>query len=220
MQVVLFDFDGTLADTLPLSFHAFKAVFKQYDNRDVTNDELIAMFGPTEEGIISDNFRDKASVPQAIHDYYSLYEQGHYDSSLSDQAIIDLLQFLKEQNVKIGVITGKSRRAFHVSSEALHLLHFFDIAITGDDVEKAKPDPEGIFKALDTLGIHQSEAVFVGDSNADILAGMAAGIRTYGVQWLSTSQSLVYDVLPDRIFMRVADFRELLAEEIVFHRSR
>ncbi len=55
IKAVLFDFDGTLADTLLLSFYAFKFIFKKYDNRDVSTEELISMFGPTEEDIISNN---------------------------------------------------------------------------------------------------------------------------------------------------------------------
>ncbi|SFT02183.1 HAD family hydrolase [Paenibacillus sp. BC26] len=210
IKAVLFDFDGTLADTLPLSFSAFKAVFKQHDHREVTNDELISMFGPTEEGIIAENFTAQASVLQAIEDYYALYEKGHYNNFPDEQELIDLLQHLKEQGVKIGVITGKSRRAFVISSEALQLRRFFDVTITGDDVDKPKPDPEGIHKALQQLGIDNASAIFVGDSNADILAGKAAGLRTYGVRWLSTYQSSVYDRIPDGVFNRVAEFYELL----------
>ncbi|MBH5319600.1 HAD family hydrolase [Paenibacillus sp. GSMTC-2017] len=217
MKAILFDFDGTLADTLPLSFHAFQTVFKQYDNRDVTIDELISMLGPTEEDIIGGNFSDQTSVQQAIEDYYSIYEKGHLDTFQNDQNIIDLLHDLKENGIKLGVITGKSRRAYTLSTEALSLHSYFDIAITGNDVEKPKPDPEGINNALSTLGINKSNAIFIGDSNADIVAGKAAGVRTYGVQWLSTSQSLVYDLNPDAIFTSVVELRELLDKEGVQH---
>lgn len=89
IQAVLFDFDGTLADTLPLSFRAFQAVFKQYDQREVTRDELVAMFGPTEEGIIGGNFTNPASVPQAIEDYYSIYKQGHFEEFQNNEHILD-----------------------------------------------------------------------------------------------------------------------------------
>lgn len=211
--VVLFDFDGTLVDTLPLAFEAFKTVFKTYDGRDVTNEGLISMFGPTEEEIIENNLSDKASVLQAIEDYYLIYTQGHEDTLQNDHEIIDLLKHLREKGVKIGVITSKSKRAFQISSEALNLLRFFDVAITGDDVDKPKPDPEGIFKALDILGLDKSKAVFLGDSNADILAGKNAGIRTYGVQWLSTYQNQVFEVPPDLIFKSVPEFLEIIKKE-------
>ncbi|CAH1220408.1 Pyrophosphatase PpaX [Paenibacillus auburnensis] len=213
IQAVLFDFDGTLADTLPLSFTAFKAVFRQYENRDVTNDELVAMFGPTEEEIIEANFSNKAAVPQAVQDYFSIYETGHAGESVRNQEIAGLLQWLKDQGIKTAVITGKGKRAYRISSEALNMRGIFQLAITGDDVEKPKPDPEGIHKALDILGIDPADAVFIGDSNADILAGKAAGLRTYGVRWLSTYQSQTYDVEPDGVFSHVSEFLEVLAEE-------
>lgn len=210
IQAVLFDFDGTLADTLPLSFRAFQAVFKQYDNREVTRDELVAMFGPTEEGIIGGNFTDQASVPQAIEDYYSIYKQGHFEEFQNNEHILGLLQALKAQGMKLGVITGKSRRAYQISAGALDLERFFDISITGDDVAKPKPDPEGIHSALRTLGIEPSQAIFVGDSNADILAGKAAGMQTYAVRWLPTFQSQAYDLAPDGILENVAELQRLL----------
>ncbi|TVX89868.1 HAD family hydrolase [Paenibacillus agilis] len=217
MKAMLFDFDGTLADTLPLSFNAFKSVFKQYDNREVTNEELVAMFGPTEEGIIYTNFANKPFVPDAIQGYYSYYEKEHHTECQCDQGIIDLLLFLKEHGVKIGVVTGKSRRSFDISAAALQLDSYFDVSITGADVVQPKPHPEGIHKALHTLGIDSENAIFVGDSNADILAGKAAGLRTYAVQWLSTCQSLTYNVEPDGLFTNVMHFRELLEKEVVIH---
>lgn len=213
IDAVLFDFDGTLADTLPLSFKAFNTVFKTYDNREVTNEELIAMFGPTEEEIIANHFRNEEFILQAIMDYYAIYKQGHFDTIEKDQAIIDLLEHLKGKGIRIGVITGKSRRAFQISSEALDLISYFDVVITGDDVVKPKPDPEGIYKALEILGVNKSKTVFIGDSNADIVAGKSAGLRTYGVQWLSTFQSSVFDIPPDAIFRSVAEFLDIMKEE-------
>lgn len=55
MKAIIFDFDGTLANTLPLCFEAFRQVFKTFDNRDLTNNEIKAMFGSSETGIIRNN---------------------------------------------------------------------------------------------------------------------------------------------------------------------
>ncbi len=210
LKAVLFDFDGTLADTLPLSFKAFKTVFNQYDGRIVTEEELVGMFGPTEDEIIAMNLKNILAVPKAIADYYEIYKQGHFDDIPSNQEIMDLLNYLKSQNIKLGVITGKSKQAFNISSEALQLSRFFDLEITGDDVEEPKPHPEGIFKALEIMGVDKKEVIFLGDSNADINAGKAAGISTYGVQWLSTYQNATFEVKPDLIFSNTQEFIELV----------
>lgn len=213
IKAVLFDFDGTLADTLPLSFTAFRTVFKHYEDRVVTNEELVAMFGPTEEEIIEVNFVNKADVPQAVEDYFSIYESGHDGESVRNSEINSLLQLLKDRGIRMAVITGKGQRAYQISSKVLNMADFCELAVTGDDVEQPKPHPEGIFKALDILGIDRADAVFVGDSNADILAGKAAGLRTYAVRWLSAFQSQTYDVEPDGVFSSVAELVELLEQD-------
>ncbi|MDD9268484.1 HAD family hydrolase [Paenibacillus sp. GCM10023248] len=211
-ELILFDFDGTLADTLPLSFAAFKRVFKKHDGQDVTNDKLISMFGPTEDEIIAKNFQNKEVVQNAIDEYYDLYGQGH--SEINDlHSIIVLLDLLKENNKQIAVITGKSRKAFDISSEALKISKYFDYVVTGDDVERAKPDPEGVYKAIQFFGSQAEKVVFLGDSHADIMAGKSAGVRTYAVQWLSTYQTTAFDIQPDAIFTNTADFIALLKNE-------
>ena len=62
------------------------------------------------------------------------------------------------------------------------------------------------------FGSKPEEVVFLGDSNADIIAGKSAGVRTYAVQWLSTYQSTVYDVEPDAIFKNTSEFISILKD--------
>lgn len=214
IKAVLFDFDGTLADTLPLSFFAFKFIFKKYDNREVTTEELISMFGPTEDDIISINLLNKEYVAEAISEYYQIYKKDHASQVHMTDEMQKLLMYIRSNNIKMGVITGKSRAAFQISSDSLNLSHFFDIVITGDDVQKPKPNPEGIFTVLEFLGVSKDEAVFIGDSNADIKAGKAAGLRTFGVQWLSTYQSTHFEIEPDFVFTKIDQFLKILESEI------
>ncbi|CAG7653562.1 NUDIX hydrolase N-terminal domain-containing protein [Paenibacillus allorhizosphaerae] len=213
IRAVLFDFDGTLADTLPVSFRAFQAVFQAYDNRDVTPEQLVSMFGPTEDEILLRNLGNKERAAEAIRDYYRLYREGHSGGECLPPDIVALLDTIRSLHIKMGVITGKSRQAYRISSEALDLDRYFEVVVTGDDVRKPKPDPEGIDKALAVLGVRREEAVFVGDSNADIAAGRAAGLRTYGAHWLSVSQTMAFELRPDDIFTGVDPFLALLREE-------
>lgn len=211
IRAVFFDFDGTVADTLPLSFRAFQEVFHRYDGRNVTKEEIIAMFGPSEEGILSQNLTRPESVPEAIRDYYEIYREGHESKECSpNPEIIELLQDLQKQGLHLAIITGKGRKSYDISAQRLGLSSYFDVVITGDDVRKPKPHPEGIERAMELLGVNAEETVFLGDSSADIQAGKEAGLRTYGVQWLSTYQSSEFEVLPDAVFRTAREFRELL----------
>ncbi|WP_040950599.1 HAD family hydrolase [Gorillibacterium massiliense] len=206
VKVALFDFDGTLADTLPLAFRSFQSVFAKYDQRIVTKEELVKMFGPTEDGILSANLANATVLADATRHFYDVYKQDHRQVVHPHPDILSLLQTLKEHGIRIGVITGKSRRAYEISAEALEMAPFFDLVITGDDVERPKPDPEGVLKAMTTLNGHKEDTIFLGDSIADVKAGQAAGVRTFAVQWLSTSQSSEFELSPEHIYRTVPPF--------------
>lgn len=209
MKAILFDFDGTLANTLPVCDVAFQHVFRKFDGRELSSAEVRVMFGPSETGIIRKNLK-YADKDEAIEQYYAKYLAHHTELVEPNQEIHDLLLLLKEQGMKLGIVTGKARRSLDISLEALGWEGLFDAIITGDDVEKPKPDPEGVLKILGQLNIAKNEAVFIGDSDADILAGIEAGVLTIGVQWLPDYQTLEFSAAPDFHFKTVNDFKEAL----------
>ncbi len=209
MKAIIFDFDGTLADTLPVCFYAFQSVFTEFDNKEVTPDEIKAMFGPSETGIIRENLMD-SNHDKAIELYYEKYSEKHRDLVLENKEINDLLLLLKREGYKLGIVTGKASRSLLISLDCLNMNDLFDVIITGDDVTIPKPHPEGINKALAQLNIKNTDAIFLGDSDADILAGKQANVHTIGVQWLPNYQTLEFSVQPDQRLSKVNEFIELL----------
>ncbi|MGP4081146.1 HAD family hydrolase [Pseudalkalibacillus sp. R45] len=209
MKALIFDFDGTLANTLPVCFYAFQTVFNRYDERDLTDDEIKEMFGPSETGIIRENL-SHADKDQAIELFYEKYSDSHRRLVDSNEEIIDLLTYVKDKGIKLGIFTGKARRSLKISLQELEMDGMFDVIITGDDVTNPKPHPEGLQKALTQLGVAENEAMFIGDSNADIEAGLAANVHTVAVQWLPDYQTAEFDSKPDSIYKSVNQFIESL----------
>ncbi len=210
IEAVIFDFDGTLADTLPVCFLAFEGVFKKFDNRAVTTEEIIAMFGPSETGIIRKNLKNN-KYEEAIELYYEIYRDQHSNIVQHNEEIKILLEHLKTNGYKLGIVTGKAKRSLDISLDCLGLKTFFDVIITGDDVELPKPDPEGIYKALEKLNVSHKEAVFLGDSEADIIAGKEANLLTIGVHWLPNIQTAEFKNQPDEKYSSVKDFLRFLS---------
>ncbi|MFD1738646.1 HAD family hydrolase [Bacillus salitolerans] len=211
MKAIIFDFDGTLADTLPVCFYAFQVVFKEFDNIDVTADEIKAMFGPSETGIIKENLTDP-NHDNAIELYYEKYSEKHKELVHENEEINDLLLLLKREGYKLGIVTGKASRSLLISLECLHMNDLFDVIITGDDVIIPKPHPEGVKKALAQLNIKNTDAIFLGDSDADIQAGRQANVHTIGVQWLPNYQTLEFSVQPDQKISSVKEFIQSLTK--------
>ncbi|QQK78293.1 HAD family hydrolase [Salicibibacter cibarius] len=209
MKAILFDFDGTLANTLPVVHHAFQTTFATFDGKNLSAQEVMSMFGPSETEIIRKNLVNQAKN-DAIETYYEAYKKNHARLVHNNEDINNLLRSLKsDQGIKVGIVTGKARRSLDLSLEALGMEHFFDVIITGDDVERPKPDPEGIQQALSIVKTDTDQAMFLGDSDADIEAGLAAKVYTIGVQWLPEYQTTDFKQQPHRILKRVEEFNNL-----------
>ncbi|QTD42530.1 HAD family hydrolase [Sporosarcina sp. Te-1] len=209
MKAVLFDFDGTLADTLPICFCSFQKVFETFDNRKLTSLQVEELFGPSEVGIIHQHLLHPAKE-DAIELFYNTYSEYHHEFVNENKEITDLLKLLKSLHIKIGIFTGKGRRSLDISLEALKMDGLFDVIVTGDDVVKPKPDPEGLIKALSLLRVNKADAVFIGDSDADIIAGKQAGVTTIGVNWLTGKQSYSFTEPPHLIANNLEELNNLL----------
>lgn len=199
MKAIVFDFDGTIANTLPVMFHSFRQVFKTYDNKELTDEEIKDMFGPPEPDLIKQNLESK-QIDEAIELYYWEYKNTHNQLVEENKEINKMLSTLKEKGYKLGIVTGKSRKSFSISLEKLDMEDFFDVILTGYDVNNAKPDPEGLLKALSDLNEKPDNALYIGDSDNDILAGKKANVTVAGAQWLPEFETSEYSKKPDAIF--------------------
>ncbi|WP_391122224.1 HAD family hydrolase [Psychrobacillus sp. L3] len=217
MKAIIFDFDGTLANTLPICFHSFQSVFKEFDNRDLSNEDIKTMFGPSETGIIWQNLINM-NKEQAIEMYYEKYLENHLQLVKQNHEMDDLLKYIKNLGLKLAIVTGKAKRSLDISLRALKMEDLFEVIVTGDDVTDPKPHPEGVIKALSLLSVQKEDAIFIGDSEADIVAGLQSGVFTIGVQWLEDYQTAEFTTQPNQVFKEINGFKQFLQESI--HQNR
>src|SRR3989339_1411543 len=105
---VIFDIDGTLTSTNELIFSTFNHITQKYLNKTMTDEEIIALFGPTEDKIIEDLFGERAE--EVKKEYYSFYTSNHAMADIYP-GMKELLHFKKEKNVLLSIYTGKGREA-------------------------------------------------------------------------------------------------------------
>lgn len=203
---VIFDLDGTLADTFDHMVAAFGDALEPLLGRRPTRGEVIATFGPgagTEPAILGD-FLGRTDAA-ATERYYAAYEGGHGRVALFP-GVGAALEALAAAGVPLGVMTGKSRRSALITLRALGVVDRFSAIITGDEATRAKPDPMGPLLAAQALGVNPARCVYVGDSRADIGAGRAAGMTTALVGWNQPSDAAeVRDLFHPDIFCRTGD---------------
>ncbi len=207
---LIFDLDGTLADTLPLIYESFNDAFEPITGNVLTPDEIRAMFGPPDNYVIR-NVLDPEHHEAAIDRYVDTYARRHRDLVELFAGMAEMLAELHAQGVKLAVVTGKSRNTALMTLEILGVLDRFDVVYAGDDVERQKPDPMALVMALDDLAhADPSSAAMIGDSAADVIAGKGAGVTTIGVLWGSPDHTELLASGPDVVCGSVADLRAAL----------
>jgi pyrophosphatase PpaX len=207
----IFDIDGTLTSTNQLIFDSFNFIAKKYLNRTFTNEEIIAMFGPTEDVILRDWCGIK--YDEARKDYYKYYNDHHGIAGLYE-GIKEILHHLKSKGYPIGIFTGKGRTASMITLEKLRVDHFFDLIVTGDDVENHKPSPEGILKFVIHFGLKPEKVLMIGDSVSDVIASKEAGNKIASVLWDSYGKEEVKTLGSDYYFHTVEELREFCVLQI------
>ena len=187
---VLFDLDGTLADTIPTVTRLYVQILRQFTGRAWQPHELLAYFGPPEDGIFRRIVNDEALVQAMLSAYYELTET-HGASFTAFPGIRELLISLQAQDVQLGVFTSGLTEAALIRLNYAGLREFFPVVIGGDQVAQYKPHPEGLHKLMAALKVAPEETIFIGDSPLDLQAGKAAGVTTAGALWgMSTRETL------------------------------
>jgi HAD superfamily hydrolase (TIGR01549 family) len=208
---IIFDIDGTLTSTNKLIFASFNHIAEKYLHKQFTDEEISAMFGPTEDVILKQWCPDNYDAVRK--DYYDFYEQNHSMADLYP-GIIEILNILKGKNVLLSIYTGKGRDASIITLKKLKIYDYFDLIITGDEVEEHKPSPEGITLFLEKFNLQKNSALMVGDSPADIKASRAAGVKVASVIWDAYAKKAVIKLNPDYIFNSVVELKEFLQQVV------
>jgi len=203
----IFDIDGTLTSTNQLIFDSFNFIAKKYLGRSFSDDEIISLFGPTEDVILKEWCGDK--YEEARKDYYKYYSDHHGIAGLYE-GIKELLHHLRSKGYPIGIFTGKGREASIITLSKLGVDHYFDLIVTGDDVENHKPSPEGILKFVHHFKLNPERVLMIGDSVSDVIASKEAGIKIASVLWDSYGSEEVKALGSDYYFHTVGELREFL----------
>jgi HAD superfamily hydrolase (TIGR01549 family) len=209
-QTVVFDFDGTIASTLPLIYRVFNAVLEPRIGKRIPDAELRSHFGPPDQVILG-RYVGEAEQATAFDEYIALYERDHNDYVELFEGMREILVDLKAAGTRIGVMTGKSRISAQISLRELGIADLIAVLVAGDDVTMPKPHPEGVIAALAQLGHPDGEtAAMVGDSSADIHAGRDAGATTIAVTWGVPEHDDLFAAHPDVVCRTTEELRREL----------
>ena len=178
LKAVLFDFDYTLGDTTDGITAAINHALSEMGYAGHTTDEIRPTIGLSLHEVFPILTGDASE--SAADEFYARFQPWAKKTLKPSAELLphaeDLLYDLHAHGIMLGIVTTKHRHQIVDILDKFDLNRVFDIIIGSEDVTNKKPDPEGLLKAVSSLGIKKEEMLYVGDSFVDAEAASRAGI--------------------------------------------
>jgi HAD superfamily hydrolase (TIGR01509 family) len=185
MSAILFDMDGTLIDSEPLWLKAEIEVMAEVGCHWDEQDQINCLGGPAErtERYMqerSNNIKPYGYFINRLHEV--MKERITNELDLIPNAL-ELLKECKKAGIKIALVTASSRDLMTIVLKRFPQ-GTFDVVVSGDDVEKSKPDPAPYLLAAKQLSVDITKCVVIEDSLTGVESGLASGAQVIGIPHL------------------------------------
>jgi HAD superfamily hydrolase (TIGR01509 family) len=178
---VVFDFDGTIVDSMQMVFEVLNSSLKKRGLPTIELELLGRMAGlPLIEIISTKTQVSSVLAKQVEKDVFEAYTSFCKSRCHLLPHVESTLKTLKSKQIKLGLLTTTPTKPLKAVSEKFSLDDYFEIMLAKEDA-KNKPNPEGLERIIKKFDIRKYDCIFVGDSPIDIQTGKAAGVKTIAV---------------------------------------
>lgn len=204
---LIFDLDGTLADTLPLCLISFQDAVEKVSKRRPSKEEVENFWGYSEIGIVKNLHPQDWEI--CFTEFLNIYKSNHAMCCELFDGMTEILEFLRNNSIRMALVTGKGVDSCAITFEELGLQKYFEQVETGAETGSIKP--ECIKRVLDKWGMDASEVYYVGDSVNDVKDSRKVGVKSIAAAWAKTAHiELLQKEAPELIFYSIAEFNEWL----------
>lgn len=177
---VLFDLDGTVADTLELILRSFDHALQTVVDESVPHQHLRQWIGSP----LGEAFRQWPEHGAELERAYRQWNLAHHDELIRPYpGMAELLADLGTSGVATGVVTSKRRLTAQSALDRLGLADILTVVVAMEDTDRHKPQPEPVLLGIRRLGVRPRDTVYVGDAVVDVQAAKAAGLGSIAVTW-------------------------------------
>lgn len=208
---LVFDLDGTLVNSMPMVLASFTYAIEVFQSVPTPLQVFEKLAGPADI-CLRNLLEDERNLPDAMGRLLE-YNRTHHHQIVPFEGAVELLDGLLKNGTEVALWTGRDRQTTDEILSAHGLWKYFHKVVCGDDFESHKPDPEGLVHILDELSLQNSDVLFVGDADVDVLAGHASQVPTMLIRhsrtiskqirslcrdWVETPQQ-AYEIISARV---------------------
>ena len=216
-KLVMIDVDGTLVDSVPDLAYCVDQMMLSLD-MPVRGEETVrhwvgngvprlverALTGEL-EGYLS-----KEAFDKAYPIFLDLYAQNSSVRSTLYEGVMEGLDYLKSKDYLLGCVTNKAEQFTLPLLQSLGIIDYFGIVISGDTLEKKKPDPLPLIHGANFFNIKPNECLMLGDSVSDVKAARAASFQIICMSYGYNHGNNIADENPDLVIDSMAQLRDYL----------
>ena len=185
VEAVVFDLDGTLLNTLEDLKDAVNASLEKYGMAPRSLEEIQEFIGNGIRNLMARSVPEGEANPlfeETLEYFRHYYRQHCNEKTVPYDGIMELMHELAGRGIKMGIVSNKFDAGVKELCEA-HFAEYIQVAIGEIPEAKRKPDPQTLNLALELLQAEKEHALYVGDSDVDILTARNAGVRCVSVTW-------------------------------------
>ena len=213
IKLVIFDFDGTLADTKENIILTFQMTMKELGVEIKSRQECAATIGLT----LEDAF--KVLYPGMAAEKYILLRDTYRRIFKENRKILvpglfpevmETLEELRRRGYLMSIASSRLSPSLHSFLEDMNIAHLFKYAVGGDNVEHPKPAPDAVLQILRHYNLSAEEAFVVGDMPFDINMATNAGVKSCGVTWGNADAAQLKESGANYIIDKMSQLLEIL----------
>ena len=213
IKLVIFDFDGTLADTKENIILTFQMTMKELGVEIKSRQECAATIGLT----LEDAF--KVLYPGMAAEKYILLRDTYRRIFKENRKILvpglfpevmETLEELRRRGYLMSIASSRQSPSLQSFLEDMKIAHLFEYAVGGDNVEHPKPAPDAVLQILRHYNLSAEEAFVVGDMPFDINMATNAGVKSCGVTWGNADADQLKESGANYIIDKMSQLLEIL----------
>lgn len=211
IETVLFDFDGTLADSNALINQSHMSVLEEYYPGEYTLESVRKFNGPSLQTTYQMlNLEKSEEMIAKYREYNAVY---HDQMIRLFEGVEENLRLLKDKGIRLAIVSTKRNDVLEKGLRHLNLEGLFEVVVGAEDYTHFKPSPEPIYTAMAQLNCQHSTTVMVGDNGHDILAAKNAGVLSVFVGWSEKTSEEIAPFEPDVTVQTMTELSDLVLNQ-------
>ncbi len=201
LQAVLWDLDGVLVDSAQYHYEAFRQLMAE-NGRDFTEGDFQRTFGMRNDAILRQLLGDLSPERE---EQLALRKEELFRAGIAGRVrplpgAAELVERLRSARVPQAIVSSAPRANIDLIVRSLGMEGWFPVIVSGEDVKRGKPDPEGFLTAAERLGVPVDACVVLEDAPEGVAAARAAGMRCVGVATTRPREELAQaDLVVERL---------------------